>query len=136
MNPILKNVLAVVAGVIVGWIINGGLIMLLGPMSVPEGVDPMDMESIKANMDKYQPVHFIVPFLAHALGTLAGAFTAAKLGFSKKVVAMVIGAFFLLGGIAAVKMIPGPTWFAVVDLALAYFPMAFLGHKLATSREG
>ena len=35
--------------------------------------EPLDIESIKENMYLYTPLHFIVPFLAHAIGTLVGA---------------------------------------------------------------
>jgi hypothetical protein len=44
--------------------------------------------------------------------------------------ALVIGAFFLIGGAMMVFMLPSPLWFSVVDLALAYFPMAWLGGKI------
>ena len=44
--------------------------------------------------------HFISPFLAHALGSLAGAFLAAKIALSHQMkIALVIGAFFSLGGL-------------------------------------
>jgi hypothetical protein len=38
----------------------------------PEGVNPMDMESIKVNMHLFEPIHFLFPFIAHATGTLIG----------------------------------------------------------------
>ena len=133
MKPILKNTLAVIGGVVLGSIVNMGIVMTLGSILVPEGVDPSDIESIIANIDKYEPIHFLPAFLAHALGTLAGAFMTARIAASRQLIlAMVIGAFFLLGGIMAVQMIPGPGWFAVLDLLGAYIPMAWLGHKLAT----
>lgn len=133
MNPILKNVLAVIAGVIVGIAVNMGLIMLSSSViPPPAGVDPTDMESLKENMHLFEAKHFIFPFLAHALGTLAGAFLAAKLAASHHMnIALGIGAFFLLGGITNVMMLPAPTWFAVLDLVVAYIPMGWLGGKLA-----
>jgi len=42
-----------------------------------------------------------------------------------------IGAFFLVGGIAAVSMLGGPLWFNVTDLLLEYIPMGLLGAALA-----
>ena len=133
MNPIIKNILAIIAGVIIGMAVNMGLIMLNGSIiPPPEGVDPMDMESLKANMHLFQPRHFIMPFLAHALGTLAGAFTAAKLGASHHLkLALGVGVFFLIGGISNLTMLPSPTWFAVLDTVGAYIPMGWLGAKLA-----
>ncbi|MCB0583494.1 MAG: hypothetical protein KDD10_29715 [Phaeodactylibacter sp.] len=138
MNPILKNILAVVAGVVLGSIVNMGLIMISGSIiPPPEGVDVTNMESLKASMHLFEPKHFLFPFLAHALGTLAGAFVAALIAATHKMkFALGIGAFFLLGGIANVFMLPSPTWFAVLDLVGAYIPMGWLGGRLATGKAG
>jgi hypothetical protein len=43
----------------------------------PGGVDPAGMESVKAWMHLFEPRHCRFPFLAQALGTLAGAAVAA-----------------------------------------------------------
>jgi len=133
MNPILRNILAVVAGLVIGALINSGIIAISGSIvPLPEGVDPNDIESIKANIHRYSTMHFIMPFLAHAIGTLAGAFICAKIAASKKLIlSLIIGVFFLLGGIMMVTMLPSPTWFNALDLVVAYLPMAWLGFILA-----
>ena len=83
-----------------------------------------------------QPEHFIMPFLAHALGTLVGAYIAATIAVNHKLkFALAIGGWFLLGGIVNIFMLPSPIWFTVVDLAGAYIPMAYLGGKLATKKK-
>lgn len=132
MNPIIKNILAVVAGLLFGSIVNMGLIMISGSIiPPPEGADVTTMDGLKASMHLFQPRHFIFPFLAHALGTLAGAFLAATIAADNKMrFAWVIGAFFLLGGIANVFMLPSPVWFSVLDIVGAYIPMAYLGGKI------
>ena len=132
MNPIVKNVLAVVAGWLVGSVINLGLVKL-GHMVFPiAGIDPNNMEQLAEVMPGLEPKYFIFPFLAHALGTLAGAITAALLAANHhQKFALGIGAFFLLGGIMASTMIPAPTWFVIADLALAYLPMGWLGGLIA-----
>ncbi len=130
MNPILRNVLAVLAGFIGGSLVNMGILMAGSSVIVPpEGVNVSDMESLKANMHLFEAKHFISPFLAHALGTLAGALIAALLATSmhRQKMAYVIGSLFLLGGIANVYLLPSPVWFAVLDLAVAYIPMAYIG---------
>ena len=136
MNPILKNILAVIAGVVIGSVVNMGIITL-SPSIIPppEGVNVTDMESLKASMHLFEPKHFIFPFLAHALGTLAGAFVAALIAATNKMrFALGVGIFFLIGGIANVFMLPSPAWFTVLDLAGAYLPMGWLGGKLAGGR--
>lgn len=134
MNSILKNVIAVGAGIVVGMIVNMSIIMASGSViPLPEGVDPADMESLKGNMHLFEAKHFIMPFLAHALGTLVGAFIAALIAASQKMkFAIGIGVFFLLGGIANIMMLPSPLWFTILDLVGAYIPMGILGGRLAT----
>lgn len=132
MNPIIKNILAVVAGWLVGSFVNMGLVQL-GHMVFPiEGVDLSNMEELAAVMPTLSAKYFIFPFLAHALGTLVGAIVAWKTAATHKMkFAMVIGGLFLLGGIMVSFMLPGPTWFAAVDILLAYIPMAYVGGKIA-----
>lgn len=133
MKSKLKNVLAVIVGVAVGSIANMILVMV-GPhvIPTPEGVDVTDVESIKASMQLFEFRHFIFPFLAHALGTLVGAYLAALIAASCRLaVAMVVGGFFLIGGIANTFMIGAPVLFSVVDLVGAYIPMAWIGARLS-----
>ena len=133
MNPIIRNILAVVAGIVVGSVVNMGLVTI-GPAVIPppEGTDVTSMEGLKASMHLFGPQHFIFPFLAHALGTLAGAWLAALIATSHKLkYALAIGVFFLIGGIVNVFMLPSPLWFAVLDLVVAYIPMGWLGGRMA-----
>lgn len=136
MNPILKNILAVVLGCIFGSLVNMGIISISASIiPPPEGADVTTMEGLKASMHLFQPRHFIFPFLAHALGTFAGAFLAAKLAASHHLkFALGIGVFFLAGGISSVYMLPSPLWYSVLDLAGAYLPMAYLAGKLAARK--
>lgn len=110
-----------------------GIIMISSSIiPPPEGVDPTDMESLKSAMHLFGPRHFVMPFLAHALGTLVGAFLAGLIAANRKLLfAFIIGIFFLIGGIVNVFMLPSPLWFTVLDLVLAYLPMAWLGGILA-----
>lgn len=133
MNPILRNVLAVIAGLIVGGVVNMALVSL-GPMVIPppEGIDMSNVESLKANSHLLGLKHFIFPWLAHALNALVGAFVCTKIAASHhKTLSLGIGGLTMIGGIATIMMIPAPMVFKVVDLA-AYLPMAWLGWKLAS----
>ena len=109
MHPILRNILALIAGILVGGAVNMAII-IVGPLLIPPpaGVDMSDMEHFADNLKLLKPVNFIAPWLAHALGTLVGALVATKLaaGNSMKL-AWVIGFFFLLGGIVMVDAIRG-----------------------------
>ncbi len=132
MNPLLKNVLALVAGWASGSMINLGLVKLGHNVKPIEGIDPNDMEALAAVMPTLDFQYFVFPFLAHALGTLVGAMVAGLLAVNHKMkFSLGIGFLFLLGGIMMVYMLPGPLWFAITDLAVAYIPMAWIGGKLA-----
>ena len=133
----MRTFLAVLVGLVVGNIVNMGLITV-GPSIIapPEGVDPTDIESIKANLHLYGPKHWVMPWLAHALGTLAGAFVAVRIAVrNRAIAAYVIAALFLLGGIAMAVMLDAPLWFEAVDLIGAYLPMAWLATKLGGGAE-
>ena len=133
MNPILRNILAIVLGLVLGSLVNGALISISGHViPPPEGVDVTTEEGLKAGMHLFKPINFLFPFLAHALGTLVGAFIAAKIAANRKLLfAMVIGFAFFIGGVMMIFMLPSPIWFSIVDATLAYFPMAYLGYLLA-----
>ena len=133
MTPLMWNVLAVVAGFVVGSAVNMSIVTF-GPMLIPPpaGVDVNNIDSLKSSMHLFEPKHFVMPFLAHALGTLAGAAAAFTIAASYQAqIAYGIGAFFLCGGIAASFMIPAPVWFIALDLVAAYLPMAWLGIQAA-----
>lgn len=137
MNPIIKYIIAVIIGIVAGSVVNMGLVNI-GPsiIPMPEGADASSMETLAASMKLFTPANFIFPFLAHALGTLVGAFVAAKIaGAHQMKFGIGFGAFFLLGGITAASMLGGPIWFIVADLVLAYIPMGILGAKLTVGAE-
>lgn len=127
-----RNILATIAGFIIGSIVNMILVAVSGKIiPLPAGVNNKTAEGLAAGMHLMEPKHFIFPFLAHALGTLVGAFIATKLSNPKSFIGpMVIGVLFLAGGISMVFMVPSPMWFNCVDLILAYIPMAYLGYVL------
>lgn len=136
MSPIVKNILAVVAGWMAGSIVNMSLIQLGHTILPIEGVDPDDMDALAAVMPTLEFKFFVFPFLAHALGTLVGAFVAGLIAVTHKMkFSLGIGALFLLGGIMVNYMLPGPVWFAITDIALAYIPMAWFGGNIALKRS-
>ena len=137
MNPILKNTLAVLAGIVVGSVVNGALISVSGSIiPPPNGVDVSKFEVLKENIHLFEPKHYLFPFLAHALGTLVGAFIASNFAATNHFkMALIVGILFFIGGIMNVMMLPAAMWFNVLDLTMAYFPMAWLGNKLASKKQ-
>jgi hypothetical protein len=138
MAKVLRLLLAVLLGFVVGSLVNGGLILLSGKViPPPAGADVATTEGLKASLHLFQAKHFIFPFLAHALGTLSGAFVAGLLAPRRSALpAYTVGGLFLLGGVASVLMLPAPAWFSTLDLVLAYLPAAWLGQELTALIQG
>lgn len=138
MAKFFRILLSVLAGFVVGSAINMGLILVSGKIiPPPPGADVTTTEGLRASLHLFQPKHFVFPFLAHALGTLSGAFVAGLLAPVKSVIpAYSVGFLFMVGGIASVFMLPAPTWFNAADLLVAYLPTACLGQALANRIRG
>ena len=141
MPNVFRNVLGGLAGIIIGGGVNMALITL-SPSLIPPpaGVDVSDVDSLSRGMHLFQPRHFVMPFLAHALGTLAGALAAYLIAATYKAqMAYLIGVAFLCGGLAASFMIPAPAWFIALDLLAAYLPMAWIaiqiGARMSTGTQ-
>ena len=126
MKQVLKNIAIVILGIIIGMIINIGLIILGGIIFPPSEIfEPM-------NAINWDYKYFIFPFLAHSIGTLSGAFIVSKL--SKRfsiILPLIVGFYFLSGGIYMITILPAPTWFILLDVILGYIPMALLGWKIS-----
>lgn len=134
MNSIIRNILAVIVGVIIGGLANSAIITLSSyVIPPPTGANLTTLEGWQAAMPLLEPKHFIMPFIAHAFGVFVGSLLAVMIAFTHKMkFAIGIGVLFLMSGISMVVSLPkAPLWFVIVDLALAYIPMAYLGGKLA-----
>ncbi|MGB5246046.1 MAG: hypothetical protein WBN34_05800 [Woeseia sp.] len=129
---IARNLLAFLLGLVVGSGVNMGLIVTgHSVIPLPAGADASTTESLADSMHLFGPEQFLFPFLAHALGTFAGALLAFMIaGSRQQAIAYAIGAAFLIGGTMSVFMLPAPMWFNVLDLLLAYIPMAWLACRI------
>jgi hypothetical protein len=136
MNPTLRNILAIIAGCVIGSVVNGSIIMISGSViAPPEGADVTTMEGLKASMHLFEPKHFLFPFLAHAIWTFIGALVAVFIAAThKKRFALIIAGIFFIGGVINVAMLPSPLWYNILDLAGAYFPVGYLAWKLTDKK--
>lgn len=136
LNPRFKNALAVGTGILVGSFVNMAIFSISDSViPPPTNIDVSTTEGLKAAMHLFQPKHFLFPFMAHAFGTFVGAMIATKIALThQKVPAMLVGIFFLFGGITTILMLPSPLWFAITDIIGAYLPMAYLGWKIIQNK--
>lgn len=127
MNPIVKNALAIVLGLVVGMAANMGLLMLntkvLHPL--PDGVTMQDTELFVAYLEALPATGFLVVILAHVAQALLGGWIAARFAASRSLtLALVIGALTALGSVINIAQLPGPIWMwvdPVLCLAAAWF---------------
>ena len=126
MKQIFKNIGIVILGIIIGMIINIGLIIIGGIIFPPsESFEPM-------NAINWDFRYFIFPFLAHSIGTLSGAFIVSKLSRNSHIIMpLIVGLYFLSGGLYMITILPAPTWFISLDIILCYIPMALFGWKIS-----
>lgn len=132
----IRNILAVLAGLFVGMVVNMALVMLnayvLFPM--PEGTDMSDPAQMNAYIATLPAVAFIVVLAAHLGQSFFGGWTAARLGGSMPVVlAMIIGVLSLVGGITNMMQIDHPTWM-YVELPL-YLVVAWVAGTMVHKRR-
>jgi hypothetical protein len=134
---IVKNTLAVLVGLTIGGLVNGAIISISSALiAPPDGVNVNTIEGLKAGIHLFEPKHFLVPFIAHAMGTFVGAILTTIIAVTHKLkFALAIGIIFLMAGIVNVMMLPAPVWFNISDLLLAYIPTAFLAYKLANKNK-
>ncbi len=110
MKNFLLGLAAVLVAIFVGSALNLMLIQVGGYLiPPPPGADFTTAEGLAQSHHLMRPRHFVMPFLAHASGTLAAGFLAALWMRRHKLRgAMLIGSVFLAGGVLAVRMIPAP----------------------------
>lgn len=131
-----RNVLAVMGGLVLGMALNMALIQfnmnVLFPM--PEDLDMNDTEKLNAFLAGLPAMAFILVMVAHVGQSFVGGWFAARFGASRPMLlAMIIGVFSLAGGIAAMMMITGPPWM-VIELPL-YLIVAWLAGRLEQNRR-
>jgi hypothetical protein len=132
MNPIARNVLAVVASLVAGvcviMLVESVKLMLYPP---PPGIDFDDPEQL-AEMMRNMPIGALLMVeLAYALGSLTAGLVVGKVGATRQIeLALGVGGLLTLAGVATLVMAPHPIWFAIVS-TLTYVPLAWLGAKLA-----
>ena len=132
MLVFLRNIFAVIIGLVVGSFLNMTVINLgYEIFPLPHGLDVNTEEGFKNAITYFKFENYIFPFLAHALGTLIGSLICTLLSKNYKLTfSLIIGFIFLAGGIYMVSIVESPLAFTLIDLILSYIPMAFLGHYI------
>jgi hypothetical protein len=127
----LRQILAVVAGLITGSVCMGGVEKtghyLYPP---PAGAGDGDMEALKAYVADAPFMALFFVILAYAIAAVVSGFTASKISNNgKHTSALICGIIFLLTTIYMMASLPTPIWFWI--LGILVWGLVFAGHQLA-----
>lgn len=128
----IRGLFSILAGLVAGAGLNVAIVGISTALyPPPPDLDPEDVAAIGAYVAGLPAGAFLIVLAGHFVGTLFGAWLAARLaGRTPALVAGVVAAVFLAAGIANLTSIPHPPWFQVVDL-LAYPAAGWLAARVA-----
>ena len=109
----IRNIIAVVVGVIVGMVFNMAVVILNTAVlfPVPEGFNWNDPDAVGAYFTNLPLPAFLVVLVAHLGQAFFGGLVAALISRNAAMtVAMIIGVLSMLAGIANMMMVPNPAW--------------------------
>lgn len=130
MNPLLRKILALVAGVVVGALVVGCAEYVGHSIyPPPTGINVKDPEDLKRLMDVVPFQAKLIVVVAWFLGALAGAWTAIRLG-GETVLGFGIGGIFAGLSIMTMLSIPHPLWMTACAVVLP-FAAAWLAIKIS-----
>jgi glycerol uptake facilitator-like aquaporin len=126
-----RRVLAVLAGVGVAI----GIVFAVEAINaklypMPPGTDFWDSEGMRAVMTRLPRAALLLVLLGWGLGTVAGAWIAARVSGRRQGPAWTVGVVLLAAAVFNLLELPHPLWFWVVGVAL-FLPAAWLGGRLA-----
>jgi hypothetical protein len=131
----LRSVLGVIAGVLVMWLVVGGIEFASHAIFPPPiGLDPMEPADLEKILAASPAPALAMVVAAWALGAFAGGWVAAKIANHPRVAAVLV-ALAVMGGVAGmIAMMPNhPAWMGILGLLLP-IPSALLAARLAKPR--
>ena len=128
----MKNkILAVVAGVISGWVIVAlGNVISSRIFPAPLDMDYTDKVALKAFIDGLPLSAFLLMVLIWPVSVFAGAWITGKMAKDNwQKLCIITGVVLLLANIANMFVIPQPLWMNITAI-LMYVPLAYLGGRV------
>jgi len=132
---LLRNVIAVIIGIIAGMALNMGILEINSlAYPIPEGLDIKVPAQLQNYLDTLPAPAFLLAMAAHLAQSFGGGWIAARLGSSRPMLlAMIVGAVSLAGGVMMMTMVKGPAWMAI-ELPL-YLVVAWLAGNIEQKRR-
>ena len=124
-----RRIGAVVAGLVVAFLIVQAAEMLVHSLYPPlKGTDMHNFEAVKKFVAALPKPAFVIVLVGWLLATVAGTFTATRIGRTQ-VCGYVLGALLLAGGIINSIAIPQPMWFSLISFVI-YIGGTVVGARL------
>jgi hypothetical protein len=135
MPAIVRSILAVIAGVLLGFVtvtITDMIVHRLYPL--PPGVDPMDPAAVAAAIPGMPTMTFVLLALGWVLAAAVAAYTAARIANrSPMACGLAAMALLLLATLLNLRTLPHPTW--MWGAAIVFIPLAgWLAAKRGSQR--
>lgn len=126
-----RTILAVVAGVVVAWlIIVASQFAGAAAYPPPPGLDVTDPQQLAAFIQAAPPAAMGLVLGGWVFGALLGGWAAARISRRHpRTAALLVGVLVLAGVIANAMMIPHPSWMTIAGVLLPV-PAAWLGARL------
>lgn len=131
MKTSLRNILGIVAGVLVGATVIF-IVELIGHQVYPVAgsLDMNDREAMVAFINALPVGALLFVIAAYAAGSFVGGAVAAFIGRGALVRhALVVGLILLIAGVMNLTAIPHPVWFNILTV-LVFLPAAWLGGRM------
>jgi pimeloyl-ACP methyl ester carboxylesterase len=127
-----RGLFSLLAGLVAGAGLNVAIVGISTALYPPPAdLAYEDVDAMAAYVSALPAAALVIVLAGHLIGTLFGAWLAARLaGRRPPILAAVVAAVFLLAGIANLVSIPHPLWFAALDV-LTYPTAGFLAWRLA-----
>jgi hypothetical protein len=136
MHPILRSIVSVLAGILVGFIVVAGVEFANAALfPLPAGLDLEDTAAVKQALAHAPVASLILVIVGWCLSALLGAWVAARIAHASKVLhGMIVGIFLLGAAITDLLEFPHPLWFWICGL-LIFLPASYIGSGLALRKR-
>jgi len=129
MSPRLRSIVATAAGIVTGVVVISAVEAVANSMyPLPAGIDPKNLEALKAAILTMPNGAFLMIMLGHMLGALSAGIVSMLIAKDTFRPTLVCGGMFMAFGLINLVVLPHPTfmWAEV----LGYVPLAYLGARL------
>ena len=132
----MKSVIAAIAGLIVAFIVVGGITAISHVVyPPPPGINMEKPETICEHIHEIEMMSMVFVIFAHFVGILAGNLVARLITKGNKAPGLAIGGLMIVATIVNLFMIPcHPTWFMVADI-ITVLVAALIGMKIAGKKK-